>query len=104
MHYPICIEWGDENTATGIQIPDIPGAVTAGDTFEDAYAAAVEVAHIAINALNHKTREGDIHLLGLAQIRRNVDFEHAPAHVREIGIVAVGSCAGWHSTSCTDRW
>lgn len=37
MQYPICIEWGDDNTATGIQIPDIPGAVTAGDTFEEAY-------------------------------------------------------------------
>ena len=33
MQYPIAIEWGDEHTAIGIQIPDIPGAVTAGDTF-----------------------------------------------------------------------
>jgi predicted RNase H-like HicB family nuclease len=48
MQYPIAIEWGDENTAIGIQIPDIPGAVTAGDTFEDAYNAAVEVAHIML--------------------------------------------------------
>ncbi|PTT92538.1 CopG family transcriptional regulator, partial [Pseudomonas sp. HMWF005] len=24
MQYPICIEWGDDNTAIGIQIPDIP--------------------------------------------------------------------------------
>ncbi|MCU1721933.1 MULTISPECIES: type II toxin-antitoxin system HicB family antitoxin [unclassified Pseudomonas] len=51
MQYPICIEWGDEKTATGIQIPDIPGAVTAGDTFEDAYAAAVEVAHIMLEEI-----------------------------------------------------
>ena len=51
MQYPICIEWGDENTATGIQIPDIPGAVTAGDTFEDAYASAVEVAHIMLEEI-----------------------------------------------------
>jgi predicted RNase H-like HicB family nuclease len=34
MQYPICIEWGDDFTATGIQIPDIPGAATAGDSFE----------------------------------------------------------------------
>ena len=27
MQYPICIEWGDDFTATGIQIPDIPGAL-----------------------------------------------------------------------------
>lgn len=51
MHYPICIEWGDDNTATGIQIPDIPGAVTAGDTFEEAYAAAIEVAHIMLEEI-----------------------------------------------------
>lgn len=51
MKYPICIEWGDENTAIGIQIPDIPGAVTAGDTFEEAYAAAVEVAHIMLEEI-----------------------------------------------------
>lgn len=48
MQYPIAIEWGDETTAVGIQIPDIPGAVTAGDTFEDAYNAAVEIAHICL--------------------------------------------------------
>lgn len=51
MRYPICIEWGDENTAIGIQVPDIPGAVTAGDTFEEAYSAAVEVAHIMLEEI-----------------------------------------------------
>ncbi len=51
MQYPICIEWGDENTAVGIQIPDIPGAVTAGDTFEEAYSAAIEVAHIMLEEI-----------------------------------------------------
>lgn len=51
MHYPICIEWGDEHTATGIQIPDIPGAVTAGDTFETAYSAAIEIAHVMLEEL-----------------------------------------------------
>jgi predicted RNase H-like HicB family nuclease len=51
MQYPICIKWGDENTATGIQIPDIHGAITAGDTFEAAYGAAVEIAHIMLEEL-----------------------------------------------------
>ncbi|MGX1127329.1 type II toxin-antitoxin system HicB family antitoxin [Pseudomonas sp. HLS-6 TE3448] len=51
MQYPICIEWGDEKTAVGIQVPDIPGAVTAGDTFEEAYTAAVEVAHIMLEEI-----------------------------------------------------
>lgn len=48
VHYPICIEWGDEVKATGIQIPDIPGAITAGDTFELAYNAAIEIAHLLL--------------------------------------------------------
>ncbi|WP_404939142.1 type II toxin-antitoxin system HicB family antitoxin [Pseudomonas sp. JDS08PS003] len=48
MHYPLCIEWSNEHTATGIQIPDIPGAVTAGDTFETAYSAAIEIAHFML--------------------------------------------------------
>ncbi|MBD8473757.1 type II toxin-antitoxin system HicB family antitoxin [Pseudomonas sp. CFBP 8770] len=48
MRYPICIEWSDENTAVGIQVPDIPGAITAGDTFEEAYSAAIEIAHIML--------------------------------------------------------
>ena len=51
MQYPICIEWGDDFTATGIQIPDIPSAVTAGDSFEEAYNAAVEVAHIMLQEM-----------------------------------------------------
>lgn len=51
MKYPIAIEWGDDQYATGIAIPDIPGAITAGDTFEDAYRAAVEVAHIMLEEM-----------------------------------------------------
>ncbi len=54
MHYPIIIEWGDERTATGIQIPDIPGAVTAGDTFEKAYDAAVEIAQILLQQMEEQ--------------------------------------------------
>ncbi|SED69951.1 type II toxin-antitoxin system HicB family antitoxin [Pseudomonas coleopterorum] len=51
MRYPICIEWGDEPTAVGIQVLDIPGAITAGDTFEEAYGAAIEIAHIMLEEL-----------------------------------------------------
>lgn len=51
MRYPICIEWGDDTTAVGIQIPDIPGAITAGDTFEEAYSAAVEISHIMLEEI-----------------------------------------------------
>ncbi|HTQ99453.1 MAG TPA: type II toxin-antitoxin system HicB family antitoxin [Candidatus Acidoferrum sp.] len=51
MQYPVAIEWGDDNVATGIVIPDIPGTHTAGDSVEAAYAAVVEIAHIQLEAL-----------------------------------------------------
>ena len=51
MQYPIAIEWGDDRTATGIVFPDIPGAITAGDTIEDAYEMAIEIAHIQLEDL-----------------------------------------------------
>jgi predicted RNase H-like HicB family nuclease len=74
VQYPICIEWGDEHTATGIQIPDIPGAVTAGDTFEAAYSAAIEIAHVMLEEL---AREGQAIPLPspTGTHRANPDFE-----------------------------
>ncbi|KAA5843587.1 hypothetical protein F2A38_09975 [Pseudomonas chlororaphis] len=74
MQYPICIEWGDEHTATGIQIPDIPSAVTAGDTFEAAYSAAIEIAHVMLEEL---AREGQAIRLPspTGTHRANPDFE-----------------------------
>lgn len=51
MQYPIAIEWPTKSTATGIVIPDIPGAITAADTVETAYEMAVEVAHIQLEEL-----------------------------------------------------
>jgi predicted RNase H-like HicB family nuclease len=52
MQYPIVIEWGDAHTATGVIVPDIPGAITAADTVEAAYDASVEVAHIQLEVLS----------------------------------------------------
>ncbi|KFF48221.1 CopG family transcriptional regulator [Gammaproteobacteria bacterium MFB021] len=51
MQYPIAIEWGDDTHATGIVFPDIPGAITAGDSVAHAYEMAVEVAHIQLEEL-----------------------------------------------------
>ena len=51
MQYPVAIEWGNDATATGIIFPDIPGAITAADSLEQAYAQAVEVAHIQLTEL-----------------------------------------------------
>jgi predicted RNase H-like HicB family nuclease len=51
MRYPVAIEWGDENTATGIVLPDIPGTDTAGDSIDEAYEMAVEAAHVQLEEL-----------------------------------------------------
>jgi predicted RNase H-like HicB family nuclease len=36
MRYPIAIEPGDENTAYGVVVPDLPGCFSAGDTLDEA--------------------------------------------------------------------
>jgi len=51
MRYPVFIEYGNETTAYGMHIPDIPGAVTAGDTLEEAWSMAEEVCHIQLEEL-----------------------------------------------------
>jgi len=51
MRYPMFIQYGDEKTAHGVFIPDIPGAFTAGDTLEEAWQMAVEVCHIQLEEL-----------------------------------------------------
>ncbi|MCY7264184.1 type II toxin-antitoxin system HicB family antitoxin [Pseudomonas protegens] len=85
MQYPICIEWGDEHIATGIQIPDIPGAVTAGDSFESAYGAAIEIAHVMLEEL---ARAGHAIPLPLPthKHRANPDFEGMGWGMLEIDI------------------
>lgn len=54
MKYPVMIELGDEGFATGIVIPDIPGAITAGDTLEEALRNAVDVARIVLQEIADK--------------------------------------------------
>ncbi len=36
MKYPIAIEPGDERTAFGVVVPDLPGCFSAGDTLDEA--------------------------------------------------------------------
>ena len=50
MHYPIAIEPGDEASAFGVVVPDMPGCFSAGDTLDEAIAGAQEAAAAWIDA------------------------------------------------------
>ena len=42
MRYPITIEPGNDTTAWGVVVPDLPGCFSAGDTLEEALIQAEE--------------------------------------------------------------
>ena len=44
MRYPVLIEAGDERTAWGVVVPDLPGCFSAADTLDEALTAAEEAA------------------------------------------------------------
>ena len=50
MRYPIAIEPGNEATAFGIVVPDLPGCFSAGDTLDEAMANAEEAVAAWIDA------------------------------------------------------
>jgi predicted RNase H-like HicB family nuclease len=50
MRYPIAIEPETPSTAYGVVVPDLPGCFSAGDTLEEALAAAEEAAAAWIDA------------------------------------------------------
>ena len=50
MQYPIAIEPGDETTAFGVVVPDLPGCFSAGDTLEEANANAAEAIELWVEA------------------------------------------------------
>ena len=50
MRYPIAIEPGDETTAFGVVVPDLPGCFSAGDTLDEALVGAEEAAAAWIDA------------------------------------------------------
>lgn len=54
MLYPVAIEPGDDKTAFGVAIPDIPGCFSAGDTFEEAVVNAKQAieGHLEILCVN----------------------------------------------------
>ena len=53
----------------------------------------------AVDLLNDIVRQGDVELLGLAQVRGYVDVQHAPAHVCEIGMRDVSGRLGYISVA-----
>jgi predicted RNase H-like HicB family nuclease len=50
MRYPVAIEPGSETTAFGVVVPDLPGCFSAGDSLDEAIAAAEEAAAAWIDA------------------------------------------------------
>jgi predicted RNase H-like HicB family nuclease len=50
MRYPVVIESGDDTTAFGVVVPDLPGCFSAGDTLDEAMAGAEEAAAAWIDA------------------------------------------------------
>jgi len=50
MRYPVAIEIGDEKTAFGVAVPDLPGCFSAGDTLDEALSGAEEAAAAWIDA------------------------------------------------------
>lgn len=42
MRYPVAIEPGDDGTAWGVVVPDLPGCFSAGDTMDEALSNAQE--------------------------------------------------------------
>jgi predicted RNase H-like HicB family nuclease len=50
LRYPVAIELGDDTTAFGVVVPDLPGCFSAGDTLDEAMAGAEEAAAAWIDA------------------------------------------------------
>ena len=48
MRYPIAIEPGDDRTAFGVVVPDLPGCFSAGDTIDEAIANAEDAVLLSL--------------------------------------------------------
>ena len=70
MHYPIAIEPGNQSTAWGVVVPDLPGCFSAGDTLEQAMVLAEEAItawiEVAIDAGQDIPAPTDIEVLRAA--------------------------------------
>ncbi|HEY1856839.1 type II toxin-antitoxin system HicB family antitoxin [Acidocella sp.] len=84
MRYPIAIEIGDDNTAYGVVVPDLPGCFSAGDTLDEAIANAEEAAAAWIEA-TLDAGGGVPSPSALEAIRKNPDY-----HGWSFGEVSLG--------------
>jgi len=57
MRYPIAIEPGDDATAFGVIVPDLPGCFSAGDTLDEAIDHAAEAIELYMEHLLHEGAE-----------------------------------------------
>ncbi len=73
MRYPIAIEPGDETTAFGVIIPDLPGCFSAGDSLDEALAGAEEAAAAWVDAALD-AGEAIPHPSSLDTLRHNAEF------------------------------
>ena len=48
LHYSVNIQWSDENQAFLVDVPELPGCHTHGDSYEEAIKNAVEVIELWI--------------------------------------------------------
>ena len=73
MRYPIAIEPGDETTAFGVIVPDLPGCFSAGDSLDEALAGAEEAAAAWVDAALD-AGEAIPHPSSLDTLRHNAEF------------------------------
>ncbi|EGF31235.1 hypothetical protein IMCC9480_139 [Oxalobacteraceae bacterium IMCC9480] len=51
MRYPIVIETGDDTSAYGVVVPDLPGCFSAGETLDEAVTNTTEAIELHLEAL-----------------------------------------------------
>jgi predicted RNase H-like HicB family nuclease len=56
LHYSITIQWSDQDNAYLINVPELPGCHTHGETYEEALKNALEVIELWIEAAKKDSR------------------------------------------------
>ena len=92
MKVPIAIEPGNEATAFGVVVPDLPGCFSAGDTLDEAYANAVQAIELWIEvALEGQQAVPIPNLANLAQHQRDPDLAGWLWGIVDVDLAKLGS-------------